>query len=450
MNGSSRGAALRRDAGSPPSKLALQRRLRGAVAWALPAMLLAGCGTTDSAEAPEGTDVQAFTNANIFDGTGAATMTGATMLVQDGKITEIGVDVQVPDGAAVTDLAGAYVIPGLVNVHAHVDSTDAYNTGFDPQDQLDHYAYYGTTTILSLGENDSYLLSVRDSTWTNQSAMPRILASGRIYNPMTPEDARAVVDTLAQENVDFVKIKVDDGLGAVTPMPPEAYNEVILAAGEQDIPVAVHLYKLEAGKGVLRAGAKLIAHSIRDVPVDQEFIDLLTENDACLAPTLVREYSTYAYAEEPEFFQDPFFLENAAPDGIESYITPEMQEAQSGTGAQYWREHLPTASANAKTLQDAGVKIAFGDDTSTAFAGRWQGYFGHVELKMLVDAGLTPQQALIAATATSADCIGRADQVGTLQPGRWADFVVLGADPLQDIMNTRQIQSVWISGQQYR
>ncbi len=451
MNGSSLGTALRRNADSPPSNFASHRKLRGVAAWALPAMLLAGCGG-DSSEAPAGSNVpvQAFTNANIFDGTGSPTMAGATMLVQDGKITEIGTNVQVPEGAQVTDLAGAYVIPGLVNVHAHVDTVDAFNTGFDPQEQLEQYAHYGTTTVLSLGENNPYALEHRSQSWTLQSDMPRILASGRIYTPMTPEDARAVVDTLAQQNVDFVKIRVDDGLGAQTPIPPDTYNEVIQAADENSIPVAVHLYKLEDGKGVVRAGAKLIAHSIRDVPVDQEFIDLLLQNDACLAPTLVREYSTYAYAEQPDFFQDPFFLEKAAPAGIENYVTPEMQTSQTGSGAQYWREHLPTAEANMRALRDAGVKIAYGDDTSTAFAGRWQGYFGHVELKMMVDGGLTPAEALTAATATSAECIGRGGEVGSLQPGAWADFIVLGADPLQDIMNTREIQSVWISGQQHR
>lgn len=421
-----------------------------AAAWALPALLLAGCAGGDDADAPEGGSVQAFTNANIFDGTGAATMTGATMLVQDGRITEIGTNVTVPDGAEVTDLGGAYVIPGIVNVHTHVDTVDTYNTGFTAQQQLDNYAHYGTTTLLSLGETNHFALDARDSSWTAQSEMPRVLASGKIYTPMTPEDARAIVDTLTQQDVDFVKIRVDDGLGAQTPIPPDAYNEVIRAANEHATPVAVHLYKLEDGKGVLRAGAKLIAHSIRDLPVDQEFIDLLKQNDACLAPTLVREYSTFAYAERPAFFDDPFFLEKAAPSTIESYITPELATAQAGAGAQYWREHLPTAEANAKTLQDAGVTLALGDDSSTSFPGRWGGYFSHVELKMLVDAGLTPQQALIAATANGAKCLGREGEVGTLVPGAWADFIVLGADPLQDILNTRQIQSVWISGQQYR
>src|SRR5690606_9065615 len=109
MNGSSRGVTLP-SAGSPASTFALQRRLRGVAALALPVLLLAGCGGGD-AEAPAGGDVQAFTNANIFDGTGAATMTGATMLVQDGRIVEIGTGVAVPDGAEVTDLGGAYVIP---------------------------------------------------------------------------------------------------------------------------------------------------------------------------------------------------------------------------------------------------------------------------------------------------------------------------------------------------
>lgn len=449
MNCSSRGVSLG-SAGSPASKVSTQRRLRGVAAWALPALLLTGCGGGGDAGAPAGGDVQAFTNANIFDGTGAATLTGATMLVRDGKIVEIGTNVTVPEGAQVTDLAGAYVIPGFVNVHTHVDTVDAFNSGHSVQEQVDIYAHYGTTTLLSLGEENPFALNSREASWQEQSDLPRILASGKIYTPMSAEDGRAIADTLTQKGVDFVKLRVDDGLGAQTPVPPEAYNEVIRVASEHSTPVAVHLYKLEDGKGVLRAGARLIAHSIRDVPVDQEFIDLLRQNNACLAPTLVREFSTYTYATRPDFFDDQFFLEKAAPDNVESYITPAIQTSQTSAAAQYWRDHLATAGANAVTLQNAGVTLALGDDSSTAFAGRWAGYFSHVELKMLVDAGLTPQQALVIATANGAKCLGREGEVGTLVPGAWADFIVLGADPLQDILNTRQIQSVWISGQQYR
>jgi imidazolonepropionase-like amidohydrolase len=266
---------------------------------------------------------------------------------------------------------------------------------------------------------------------------------------MTAEDARTVVDSLADRNVDWVKIRVDDFLDTQAKMPPEAYQALIARATEHNLPVAVHMVELEDAKGVLEAGADLIAHSVRDVAVDQEFIDLLLQNDVCVIPTFTREMSVYEYAERPEWFDDPFFLERAAPSDLEGFITPELQQNQQSPAAVYYREHLPIAEQNMMRLQEAGVKIGFGTDTGTGFPGRFQGYLEHLELQMMVDAGMTPEQALTAATGTTAECIDQAGQVGTLVPGAWADFVVLNANPLENIENTKQVHSVWMSGQQF-
>jgi imidazolonepropionase-like amidohydrolase len=415
-------------------------------------LALAGCGGTDGPATFAGGSgaVQAYTNANIFDGTGGQPIQNGVLLVQDGRVTQVGSasQVQIPAGAEVTDLAGRWVIPGLINAHAHVDDPTGDRT--PEEEQLDIYAHYGVTTVLSLGEASPDALALRGDRWTPQLGTARLIASGPIRTPMTVDSARILVEELAAMDVDWVKIRVDDFLGTQTKMPPEVYQAVISEANSRNLPVAVHMVTLDDAKGVLRAGASLIAHSVRDRAIDQEFIDLLNERNVCVVPTFTRELSTYVYAERPPFFDDPFFRERASPPDPDVIRTPEFQASQRSAAADYYREQLPVAKENMVRLKESGVGIAFGTDTGVTFAGRYQGYLEHVELEMMVEAGFTPAEALQAATGVTARCIGLAGQVGTLQTGAWADFVVLDANPLEDIRNTREMHGVWIAGNRIR
>ena len=123
-----------------------------------------------------------------------------------------------------------------------------------------------------------------------------------------------------------------------------------------------------------------------------------------------------------------------------------QQKVRANEGAQAIKAALAQASRNLKILSDAGVPIALGTD-SGAGGGRWQGYFEHVEMEMMVEAGMTPMQVLVAATSAAA-AASNLDQVGTIAPGKAADLLVLDANPLDDIRNTRQIDSVWVAGRQ--
>lgn len=416
-------------------------------------ILVAGCAGGDVEPALEG-EVQAFTNAHIFDGTGDSLLENGVVLVRDGLIAEVGAAdaVTVPEGAEVIDLGGRYLMPGMINAHAHLDTaTAAENLPIPVVEQVEIYGYYGVTTLLSLGEANAAALNMRADRFDPELTHARIFAAGQIYTPMTADSAVAAVNRLAEQQVDWVKIRVDNFLGTREKMPPEAYQAVIETAQSHSIPVAVHFVELADGKGVVQAGASLLAHSVRDVPVDQEFIDLLLANDVCLVPTLTRELSTFVLADRPAWFDDPFFLERAAPENIDTYITPELQEAhRNSAGAVYYREHLPVAEENLVALHAAGVGIAAGTDTGTGFPARFQGYLEHVELQMMVDAGLTPADALVSATGRAASCIGLEGVVGTITPGAWADFVALDANPVEDIMNTRTISGVWVAGNQIR
>lgn len=394
--------------------------------------------------------VRAFVGARLFDGSGRPPVEKAVLLVADGRIVAAGAGVAVPKDAERIDLAGRFVIPGLVNAHGHVGETRGLRAGPELYtrenvlDQLRLYARYGVTTVVSLGGDRDEGFRVRDEQQTPSLDRARLHVAGPVVEATTPEAARAQVEALAAKKPDWVKIRVDDNLGTVAKMPAPAYRAVIEEAHRRGLRVAAHLFYLEDARDLLAAGVDFLAHSVRDRDVDPPFVAELRRRGVGLCPTLMREVSTFAYAAEPDFFADPFFLKEADPTVLAELRSPERRERvrASPAGARY-REALKVASRNLKTLVDAGIPIAFGTDTGPP--ARFQGYFEHRELELMVEAGLTPAQALLAATSGAARCMGLSG-VGKLEPKNWADFLVLRSDPLVDIRNTRTLESVWIAG----
>ena len=393
--------------------------------------------------------VRAFTGARVFDGTGR-TLENATLVVKDGRIASVGAGVSVPAGAERIELDGRFVMPGLVNAHGHVGATRGLRSGPDLYtrqnvlDQLRLYARYGVTTVVSLGDDREEGFRVRDEQETASLDRARLYVAGAVVDATTPEAARAQVAALAALEPDWVKIRVDDTLGTTAKMTPAVYRAVIDEAHKRGLRVAAHLFYLEDARDLVAAGVDLIAHSVRDAAVDASFVSELADRGTCLCPTLMREVSAFAYAEEPAFFADPFFLREADPAVVAELRSPERRErVRASPASARYREALRTASRNLKTLVNGGVPIAFGTDTGPP--ARFQGYFEHEELARMVEAGLTPTQALVAATSGAARCLGL-KSVGRLEPQAWADFLVLGADPLTDIRNTKRLESVWIAG----
>lgn len=403
--------------------------------WAAPAIaLLATAASCGSAAA----ETLAFVDARIFDGAGAPVIEDGVVIVRDGRISEVGTggSVTVPAGAEVIELGGRWLMPGFVNAHGHVNAEgDRSSTA----EQLEIYAHYGVTTVLSLGDEGEDLRAER---WSPELRRARLFVSGPSLDPSSPEDAHGDVSRVADLGVDWIKVHVTAaGRG-------RHYRDVLRAAEEAGLPTAIHIEELVIAKDVLRAGATLLGHSVRDEPVDSELIGLMLERDVCLVPTLTRELSTFVYTERPDFFDDPFFLERSAPANLEDFITPERRAMADSPQARYWRAALPLAMENLRVLHEAGVGIAMGTDSGPT--GRFQGYFEHLEMEMMADAGLEPRDVLIASTGTAARCIGLDGLVGTIAPDAWADFVVLDADPLQDVRNTRRIHGVWIAGNRVR
>jgi len=380
---------------------------------------------------------RAFTGFTFVDGTGRAPVPNAVLVVRGGRVVAAGAasTVAIPAGAERVDLSGKTVMPGLLNAHGHVTA---------PAD-LTTYAQYGVTTVLSLGNEPASVFAARAAQNSASLDHARVYLAGPVLAPRTVDEARAMVASDADQKVDIVKIRVDDNLGTVPAMSPELYRAVIDEAHKRGMRVATHLFYLGDARLLLAAGSDLVAHSIRDSVVDAGVIAALKARNVCYVPTLMREVSTFVYESTPVWFNDPLFVTYANKEWVAQMQEPALQQAMAASpSAQRYKVALEMASRNLKTLSDAGVTIAMGTDTGPT--GRFQGYFELMELELMASAGLTPAQVIAAATRDAARCMKVDRDLGTLETGKWADFVALDANPLANISNVRQISSVWIAG----
>lgn len=412
-----------------------------------------------------------FRHANIVNGNRDEVQTNQTLVVQDGIIVSQHTEAaELPKDATYIDLSGKYLIPTLYNMHGHLgiikDTTNAAAnyTAANVRNQLLRYQHYGVSTVLSMGTEQALLLPLRDSSRaglipgaTIYSALygfgvaggapPVAMGMSSVFRPETAGQARKQVDSLAALKPDVIKIWVDDFGGSMPKMKPEIYTAIVQQAHARGIRVAAHVYYLEDARKLVQLGLDIIAHSIRDKEVDEAFIALMKQRKVVYIPTLSLDEFAYAYEQTPAWVNDPFFRASLEP-GVYEMVTSIAYKQKVMNDPKTPREKaaLKIAMRNLLKLYRAGVATALGTD-SGALPIRPQGFSEHQEMELMVQAGLTPGEVIGIATLNGARLLGLANKQGSIETGKEADFVILNANPLTDIKNTRKINAVYRRGQ---
>jgi imidazolonepropionase-like amidohydrolase len=413
-------------------------------------------------------------NATLIDGTGAPPREHVDITFRDGLIQSIAPTSQAkPSGVTIIDGTGKFVIPGLISAHSHLGvllnnatpSPTAYNLP-NVTAALKQFERFGVTTVLSLGLNTDLGYTIRDQIRAGAIAGPNLLTAGRgigvpngappllvapdqVDRPATAEEARRNVDDFAAHHADIVKVWVDPLHGKSPEMPPSIYEAAIDQAHKDRLHIAAHVYALADARQLVDDGIDVLAHSVRDQPVDPAFVQAMLTHHTWYIPTLALDESFYLYASAPTILQSPFFREAAGGQLLAQLTAPDYSaRTLADPSVPQHQQDEKIARQNLKTLYDAGVPIAFGTD-SGATPGRVPGFSEHRELEDLVAAGLTPLQAITIATGRTSQLIHSLDptlNVGLISPGYSADLLILSADPLADIRHTRSIDVVYVRG----
>jgi imidazolonepropionase-like amidohydrolase len=420
-------------------------------------------------------------NVRLIDGTGRPPQADMTVVFTDGLIQVVrpgALGSKMPAGAHVVEGNGLTMLPGLINAHGHlalVDGTQnsaTYYTLPNVLAELRQYEHYGVLDMLSLGLNRDLIYRVQQQQeagtvdgatvfvadhgiGVDGGAPPLKHADDQLDQPKTPDEARQAVDAAAARHTNFIKIWVDDLYGTKPKMQPAIYTAIIDEAHKQHIPVAAHEFYLADAKALVSAGVDVLAHSVRDQPVDAAFIQLMKQHHTWYIPTLTVDESCFVFADHPELLNDPFLVRATSPEEL-AYLKSDAYRkkvAEDPNTARH-RADFAMASKNLKRLYDAGVHIGFGTD-SGANPVRLPGYAEHRELALMVAAGLTPIQAIQCATANNAALLGEAAYAtavggksgfGVIVPGKQADFLLVQGDPAHTIADTRKIVSIWHHG----
>jgi imidazolonepropionase-like amidohydrolase len=371
-----------------------------------------------------------YEGARLIDGNGGAPVDNAAFVVEGGRFTQVGRvgQLKAPAGAARVSLAGKTVIPALIDTHVHAaDSRDALI------DQLRGKAYWGVSAVMSMGTDPGDLaFTIRNETIPGAA---RLKTAGRgITSPepgrttvpywiTTEAEARKAVQELAARKVDIIKIWVDDRDKKYKKLGLELYGPVIDEAHKQGLRVNAHIFTLEDAKGLLKAGIDAFAHSVRDTDVDDEFLTLIKARPSLVVNPNLPDRGVAT---------DMSWLRDTVP----AAELKKLQDASTDRPAA--QQSFGIQARNLKKLTDAGVKIVLGTDGFIVWSQ-------HVEMADMVASGMTPAQVIVAATKSAADFL-RLNDTGTVQANKRADFVVLDANPLDDITNTRKISAVYLAG----
>lgn len=432
--------------------------------------VVSGCGRTEPNQ--HGKEGVLFKDITLIDGKGGAPEEHMDMLIQGDTIAGIGKKLD-PGSAQVINLSGKTIMPALISSHVHVGTLKGTTTKGENYTrenilrQLKKYQDYGVSNLLVMGTDRPLVFTsgLRDSSaagWLPGARMfsagygfgvpgnapPRDFGMDQVYRPLTAAQVPAEMDSLSGLKPTMVKLWVDDFGGKFRKMDPAVYQAVIREAHRHHIRAAAHAYYLSDARKLVAAGLDVIGHSIRDSVIDDQLVKQMLARNVAYIPTLSLDEFAYIYARRPEWVDNAFFKASLEP-GVYEMITSAAYQRKLKNSPDYKKNEAAfhTALLNLKKLFKAGVLIAMGTD-SGATPVRAQGFSEHLEMELMVEAGLTPVQAISVATKGSAYLLQINQKSGTLEKGKIADFLVLKDNPARDIKNTRTIEAVYKAGRE--
>lgn len=349
-----------------------------------------------------------------------ATARSSAMHIREGTVRSLSANCDdAEEDAEILDLSNRFILPGLVNAHAHVGSTNGleYRAQFYTEEnlrrQLALYARFGVTTVMSMGDDQQPGFDLRDRQRSRPPTVSRLLVAGPVPSPISPQDARRQTRRLAARRPDFIKVRVDDYFGRRAKAPWEITRATVEEALGLGFPVAAHVFYLEDAKRLMELGASVLTRSVRDREVDEEFIRLAREKEVCATPALSREWAEVEYAGQAGFLDDPLLKSSRSPSILESFRSPRwLKRYRESPWKDRYRDALETAKRNLRILSEQGVRIAMGSDSG--FPGRFEGYFELLEMELMQESGLTAAEVMRAATSEAAACLGQGDRLGRL------------------------------------
>ncbi len=388
--------------------------------------------TVAACAGPPREDLIAFLGPRIIAGDGSDPVDVGVLIIEQDRILEVGAlgQVSIPGDATRVEAANLTIIPMLIDTHVHLNSTREERI-----EDMRRRAYYGVSAALSLGLDDGpAAFALRDE---RIPGVGRSFTAGRgITRPEpgrsevpywieTEEEGREAVRELAEAGVDIVKIWVDDRDGQYEKLTPDLYGPIIEEAHQHGLRVAAHIFDLADAKELLRAGVDAFAHGVRDMDVDEEFLEMVRERPDVW---LMANMGSRGVLDDVDWLAGTI-----PPDDLEELRYSYARDLDRQTA-------FEIEARNLRALHRAGMKVVMGTDGNGA-------YRPHFEMTDMTYSGMSPGDVIVASTSAGAEFLGIADETGTIEAGKSADFIVLWGNPLDDIKNTRRIESVYLRGQ---
>ncbi len=411
-----------------------------------------------------------FEAARVIPGDGSPAIENAAILVEAGTIARIGRkgEIALPAGASRVDLGGKTVMPAIIATHVHPGFQKGLTyraenfTRETVLEDLNRALYFGVSTVQSMGiEQGDLMLDIRAEQAAGKLGGARLLLAGRgigapnagpgnpiyahfAYSVTREDEIRRAVQEQAARKVDIIKIWVDDRGGRAPKLPIALSRAAIEEAHKAGLKIAAHIFYHEDAVQLAEAHLDVFAHLVRDKVVSDELVALMLKNNVYQMPNISSpERGTYSSI--PAWFEEPG-LAGLLRDTVRADVIERLRKSfatrDPATAARN-RERYGILQRSVAKLAAAGARIILGCDTG--LQDHFFGYAEQREMELMVEAGMTPSQVIVAATSRAAEFLGLPDR-GTLAGGKRADFLVLDGNPLADIRNTRRIAKMYLAG----